>query len=315
MALPVTMYRWDDEGAPQVVDGKPSEYMNVLKKCLVEGYGTKTGLGWSVAEEVLDPPFLALKNDINVGSGGVIMLSASSDSAGQTVTVRGCQDFIDKSTYSKSSSYFGFSRYSTNSNLMKNWIVIGTGRAFYFFCFADGQMGSNYQATYSCPAFFAGDLNSLYPNDPHTFTAFSGIKNSTSFNWNYTLIYALGEGTSANLLTLYSIDGESSATASITNLFGNRFYVTGNRTAPANITMLSPFYASMGDGSLSGSSSYQTEVMPFCRAIIPGLFLATSPGYRNDPMPVIKDIGGKNYYLLPSANSNTGCTWICLEEW
>ena len=60
MASPVTIYRWDDVGAPQIVDGKPSEYMNMLKKCLVEGYGSKASLGWTVVDDIASPPFLSL---------------------------------------------------------------------------------------------------------------------------------------------------------------------------------------------------------------------------------------------------------------
>lgn len=50
MAQPVTIYRWDDPGAPQLTQTAGSA-VDVLKKCLIDGYGTKTPAGW-VLEEI-----------------------------------------------------------------------------------------------------------------------------------------------------------------------------------------------------------------------------------------------------------------------
>lgn len=49
MSLPVTMYRWDDPGAPQL-DLNNGSMLQVLKKCLIDGYGTKQGAGWTLNE-------------------------------------------------------------------------------------------------------------------------------------------------------------------------------------------------------------------------------------------------------------------------
>ncbi|MEI8642731.1 hypothetical protein P4S56_00375 [Pseudoalteromonas sp. Hal056] len=35
----VNVYRWDDEGAPQIVEGRPSEFINVLKNVWLMGMG------------------------------------------------------------------------------------------------------------------------------------------------------------------------------------------------------------------------------------------------------------------------------------
>lgn len=49
MALPVTVYRWDDPGAPQL-DLNNGSMLQLLKKCLIDGYGTKPGAGWTLNE-------------------------------------------------------------------------------------------------------------------------------------------------------------------------------------------------------------------------------------------------------------------------
>ena len=69
MAQAVTVYRWDDPGAPQIVDGRPSEFINVFKKCLVEGYGDKQPLGWQVQlEEAINK--ISFINDVTAGGSG-----------------------------------------------------------------------------------------------------------------------------------------------------------------------------------------------------------------------------------------------------
>lgn len=52
--VPVTVFRWDDEGAPQV-ELAAGSIKTILKACLVTGYGEgnkrKDGLGWEMAFE------------------------------------------------------------------------------------------------------------------------------------------------------------------------------------------------------------------------------------------------------------------------
>ena len=53
--VPVKVYRWDDEGAPQV-ESAAGSIKTILKACLVTGYGEgnkrKDGLGWEMAFEM-----------------------------------------------------------------------------------------------------------------------------------------------------------------------------------------------------------------------------------------------------------------------
>lgn len=41
----LSVYRWDDPGAPQMSSTKGAA-LNILKKCLIDGYGDKTPAGW-----------------------------------------------------------------------------------------------------------------------------------------------------------------------------------------------------------------------------------------------------------------------------
>ena len=319
MASPVTIYRWDDVGAPQIVDGKPSEYMNMLKKCLVEGYGSKASLGWSVVDDIASPPFLSLRNNTALGgSGGVAVFSALDDVAGTNIKAFGCQDYASKDSQSRKSYYFPISRNSSGQYLNNKWIIIGTAKSFYFFAFSEylvntGENRVRTNITISC---FMGDMNSIYPNDPAPFIAFSGGVNTMTANWTQLLFYKFGESTPLSIMLINQLDGtDASLPASLFSVFGNYYYVQGIHDGPANITALFPIYICMGDIPLYGSSSYQNNNFPYVRATLPGAFVANSPGHRGEAMPVIKELDGVSYYLLPSANSQTGCCWINLEEW
>ena len=52
--VPVKVYRWDDEGAPQVLPAE-GDIKTILKACLVTGYGEnenrKEPLGWEILFE------------------------------------------------------------------------------------------------------------------------------------------------------------------------------------------------------------------------------------------------------------------------
>lgn len=317
MTTPVTIYRWDDAGAPQVVEGRPSEYLNVLKKCLVEGYGAKTSLGWSLIDEETAAPHCAFMNNTTIGSGGVAMFSATDNAIGQKVIVRGVQDYVDRNVYSRSSNYHPIDYGSISINLNKNWILIGTGKAFYFFAYSDYAMATNVTTTRFTISFFMGDINSLIPNDPAPFTCFSGVKNTTTTSWSYTLIYKLSESTLDRIGGLHPTDGTDSLKEfSIMSLFNNFGGVSDlPATSAANIRVMSPCYALMYTGNLKQSGPYQNDLTPFVRGLIPGLFIADAPGYRDEVPPVIKEIEGTSYYLIPSVSSVTCCAWINLEAW
>lgn len=318
MALPVTMYRWDDVGAPQIVEGKPSEYMNVLKKCLVEGYGSKASLGWSVAEEIAVPPYIAFKNDVTAGgSGGVITFSADNDEIATVVKYESCQDYIDKDNQMRKSAYAGFDRYISGNLAINKWIVIGTSKAFYLFIFSQYHLeNGNKQGSRDSISIFSGDFNSLYPNDDATFITIFGQKNNLTPSWNQTFLYYLSEGNTRNLLDVYALDGsETSATASLSSIFGENNYVSSIYTGIANISVLCPIYLLMGVDGLRSSQDYHGSTLPLNRGIIPGLFVANAPGHRDETIPFTRLIDNKNYFSIPSGNAFTGCCWISLEEW
>tara|TARA_Y100000588_G_C14281520_1_gene937766 strand:+ start:46728 stop:47693 length:966 start_codon:yes stop_codon:yes gene_type:complete len=321
MTQQVTVYRWDDVGAPQVVDGRPSEYIEIFKKCLVEGYGTKQPLGWTIAEEVANPPFIAFQNNIaSGGSGGTVMMEAPGNAIRETIRVQSALDFAGQGSFSRAGFFFGFNAASTNANYQpRNWILIGTATAFYFFAFSPIRATYNYQGTITCVAFFVGDINSIYPNDTGRFTAMSGVKNSTSFSWSYNLNYKIVDTTPNNVAQFYPLDGSGTPSEmDLVHIFGDQAASTLNDTfaAEPEIKMLSPLYFVSRD-NFESSPYLNDTTSPHCRGILPGFFVSQEAGYRDvGYQPFIKAIGSQQYMQLPSSHSSRcSCLWLNLEEW
>ena len=318
MAQAVTVYRWDDPGAPQLTGIKPSEFLNVFKKCLVEGYGTKQPVGWSIVEES-DPtaaPRLVIKNDeSNGGSGGVSIFYSNNDNDDERVYLRSGQNYIDNDNYENANGYFTFSGgYGSGTRLPSNWILLATSTAFHFFSFSTDLSSRNDQSTVYFPYLFTGDFISNYPNDPATFISICGKQNNSAVTWTNTIAYHL-QVYPRDLLKLYPLDGtQTGVDASLISMFGNTFSVTGDRNSEVNITMLSPIYLSLSQGNFKNSYT-QSDSNPFVRGRIPGFFLADKAGFLGSQMPVIRQLNNQNHYLLPSSNSETNAVWINMEEW
>lgn len=326
MAQPVTVYRWDDAGAPQVTDGRPSEYLDIIKKCLVDGYGAKLSLGWlTVLDEHLSvAPYLALKNDTVKGaSGGVITFSAADDIAGTFTKVQSCQSFIDKDNLINASSSFVYRNpYNTETQILKNWMLIGTDSAFYFFVTPIELSNQNYLSSYACISFFTGDFKSHFSNDPARFVSIaSSSSDVNTHGWSNMLTGKLGFNSGDSITNIYPLDNSGAAIShSIISLLGNVGYVNNRpeiSAATPDISVLVECYLMLGsDPYRHQNADYlNSQTHPWLRGKMPGLFFSLEAGYRDVPMPHVKSINNINYFQMPAASSNVSCVWINLEQW
>lgn len=171
--VPVKVYRWDDEGAPQV-ESAAGSIKTILKACLVTGYGEgnkrKDGLGWEMAFEktqeacfrsthpkatkwwlgVDDTKYLAGGDRDNRYADVCGILEPTSATAGKAVQ------------YVRHNSYrvrFTSAYYSDNSFRLK-WVLVGHARAFALILLSpDKSSGS--------PVLYFGEFPSLAVADEH----------------------------------------------------------------------------------------------------------------------------------------------------
>lgn len=171
--VPVKVYRWDDEGAPQV-ESAAGSIKTILKACLVTGYGEgnkrKDGLGWEMAFEkaqeacfrsthpkatkwwlgVDDTKYLAGGDRNNRYADVCGILEPTSATAGKAV-----QNVWRNSNRVKFTSAY----YSDNSFRLK-WVLVGHARAFALVLLSPGDSSAS-------PVLYFGEFPSLAVADEH----------------------------------------------------------------------------------------------------------------------------------------------------
>ncbi|MBV2127917.1 hypothetical protein [Arsukibacterium indicum] len=335
MAQPVTVFRWDDPGAPQLVDGKPSEIINILTKCLVDGYGTQLPLGWT--RPFYDPvnQAAAFRNNVAAGgSGGYtkIYSNDNSDANHALMRITHAVSMTDISTLVKQGWTHAFATINaTGDNRMDKWALIGTATAFYFFISRNAApMGENANSYYN-PTIFVGDFFSRIPNDTGRFitiatTGSAGdTTNASSFTQTLDFWSSQPPGTSQSLIKIYNADNAaafSSYTIKLSGINGGSSGDVGFAGEPLGehalvnvmIFMLS---SSTADGSkdINGVVLANSVVSPLFRGVLPGFYDSFAMGYRLEPWPKIIGINGDDYWLLRNSHRGPCHLMIKLGEW
>ncbi|PKG80077.1 hypothetical protein CXF80_18215 [Shewanella sp. Actino-trap-3] len=173
MGLPVKIYRWDDVGAPGLTDARTSSIINVFKKVLVEGYGTKQPLGWTIDQEDAQNFKIAFRNSTVSGSGGRFILSGHTGF--DDILGMRCQSAIDMVDFNNliTAGYKQAFKIFPNSVQYPNtkWIVIGNSVGFIFISDYEGSY-SNDNARHIATV-YAGDITPTTPADVGVFITFA----------------------------------------------------------------------------------------------------------------------------------------------
>ena len=177
---PVKYYSWRDDQAPQLsdVDGV---IKTILKACLVTGYGTKQGAGWTALFE--DAYRIVLRRPLRTGNPPDIKIE-NGTITGTTVRHRiVAQDNptgLDDAT--ELSSVFTMMR---DSKVDKEWHCIVTDFAF-LLCYQMSEVSADVTRN---NAFFVGSVKKLQDADQEIFFLWKNPKETGSGNGDYA--YAL----------------------------------------------------------------------------------------------------------------------------
>lgn len=171
--VPVKVYRWDDEGAPQV-ESAAGSIKTILKACLVTGYGEgnkrKDGLGWEMAFEkaqeacfrsthpkatkwwlgVDDAKYLAGGDRYSRYTDVCGILEPTSATAGKAV----------QSVWNSNSRIRFSYHYYSEDNVKLKWVLIGHARAFALVLLSPGNLAAS-------PVLYFGEFPSLAVADEH----------------------------------------------------------------------------------------------------------------------------------------------------
>jgi hypothetical protein len=219
MGLPVTVYRWDDVGAPPLGNGTPLEIITILKQCLVSGYGTKEPLGWSILFEDTSTRQIILKNDdTKGGSGGCVKVKSYNGSNNPN----GMMWYQPARSASDINNMLGVGNiHSVSTNDKELWFLIGTSMGFYFVTGTTlypmaGWVNDHERSVY-CGDFISSDVN-----DAGRFIAVSMFNTNTTTTAGITtaswpnIFGTMRMSAGAKLLSLYDTDGGLAASSSYT---------------------------------------------------------------------------------------------------
>lgn len=123
ISLPVKRYSSTDEGAPQLSFSQHSTFKNVLKACLVTGFGSKEGAGWTIVDNSESETGIALRAPDVIMVNDILEIMRY-DSSQMSLRWK----HRDNSTFSQT-LYISKDSYPDTS---LGWEVFVTDRGFYF---------------------------------------------------------------------------------------------------------------------------------------------------------------------------------------
>lgn len=331
---PVTVYRWDDPGAPQLPNGKPSEIIDILTKCLVDGYGDKTSLGWTRPFYDATNQAVAFRNSVaDGGSGGYVRFASSNgtDNNNVMMTVSSAGSMTDINTSVNQGNIQGFTISSgSGANKLDRWMLIGTPTAFYFVTARNTQ---NHSVGFIyIPLGFCGDIHAVIPNDAGRFIAVfntataNGTAASYTDSMNYltvtistsaSAILKMYDSDNAGLSTNYGFASLNSAQAQQNDarFNGAPTYPNHRLPVPVNRPSMSPDNITASNSDRLGVEPMNSTLRPYHRGFLPGMFTTLYPGYRALTWPGNVILDGISHLPLVNTNSAAVAIFINLEQW
>ncbi len=185
--MTATIYRSTDASAP-VLTGTPGSIITLLTACLVSGYGSKTGAGWT-------KPFtgtnLAAFRMNTTGSTGYYL--RVDDTAAQECRLVGYETMTNVSTgtnrFPTATQWSGggyLCKSSTADSTARPWILIASNKSFYLFTYGEydsvDNLGTSY-SVYSDSMFFGDFISRKTTTDTYRCALFMWPTTRTTGTW------------------------------------------------------------------------------------------------------------------------------------
>ncbi|ABN63064.1 hypothetical protein [Shewanella baltica] len=315
MGLPVTIYRYTDAGAPQLTNGTPSEWIDILKKVLVEGYGSKAPLGWTLEFENAGAFKVAFRNSVADGGSGFYFQFWSSTGANTAFTTMllkcgssmSALDVFIKPLYTRAMGM---------ASQTKGWEIIGTSRGFYLIPHMTTtlQMGLS-NATLYHQARFIGDIEANTTLDTSPFAIVdtdatnADVTSTTGAGLNWfalTFCAHMNSADGSNATYLYNWTRGAFVSNATVDSDAESLGVNHNMV-PVTIT------GAVSVNDANGVSQVNSLKMPYCRGLVPGLHNSTFAGYRTVNWP--KDLLANDVIWVLLRSFYSPQLWIKTGTW
>ncbi|MBQ1782878.1 MAG: hypothetical protein II007_04420 [Gammaproteobacteria bacterium] len=320
MAIP-TLYKWDDAGAPQLTRQAQS-LLTILRKCLVEGYGSKAALGWSIA---FDDAVNQRTVYRNASGKGEIRFAPASTPTGDNVAFAAASSFADIDTALAPGLFDLALTYWTYE--YNRWSIIGTGDALYLLMWNSSLTVSNSASQTRQQTYFFGNLISPIADDPHPFVAI-GRASPAPTNTTPPPAHTVGAVLSTRLASSFSssqVQGSTYISGSISGAASRRpvniltpiWIAADSATAklyqPSNPLLVPAMPALLIELATPSTPPADKDGEPIIRGIVPGI---TALGFWLDCLHgSLIDVGGTPHIALQTTLGIGSALLISLGEW
>ncbi|TMN38109.1 hypothetical protein [Pseudoalteromonas sp. S2755] len=331
MPTPVTVYRWDDDGAPQITEpyGTANQIKAVLDACLVNGYGAKQPLGWSKVFD--DANGVVYQNDTtNGGSGGMVRFWPyngaweASFPRSKGLNFQAAKSFVDSETPHHPGFYQAINHPESSNSNTKAWVIIGTSTAFYLILsnVSESQNSSHPKDKISTQNFsqgeiFVGDIESELDYDAGAFIAFHSATSSDndSISWDDCLGYitrSFSSSRSTSGVKIYHADNSEAF-----DIYQPRLTFPRSRT---HVHSSEPHVLGMAPVPICSEATDDIPAIidtfsPPLRGYMPGMINIMRGLNKDSYWPQELIIEGHKYFQLHSTDVNCSHVWINMEQW
>lgn len=336
MTYPVTVYRWDDPGAPQLATTgvTPAAMIEILTKCLVTGYGSKSPLGWTKTFD--DTQGVVYQNNVAGGGSGMMVRFWPGSSNWTAILGNNYAAALlmqSAKTYSASNSPFLPSSICMMGSVgtgtqVKGWILVGTAIGFYFISsiYSPTDTSNQYSMRSALQgahfSMYVGDILSAIPNDAYPFVCITN-------NWNVDTGAVVGQATTAGLdsITDSMASGGTNGTKIYEGDGGTAFARYGLRRPFTDCAILNFAATNQNDLVTAGPvvltkgqpldiDNTVTNKLPHYRGRLPGLInTLMGDGGTVTKWPMApRSIGGVNHLALKQVNYLSN-VWVNMVDW
>lgn len=309
--MAVTVYRWDDPGAPVLSNPSAGSLIGVLDACLVDGYTGKTGAGWTKAFSGTN--FAAYRQ----GAGSMCYLRVDDRTGSFKVKMRGYESMTDIDT--------GVNAFPTTAQLAngvhaaigiattpakKPWIVVADNKRFYLWVGVSLTTTDDISASTTWQAlFFFGDIISFRPGDTYC-CQIMGSDSASNGTERFGLAGAL---TSVNAGSFIVRDA-AQAEGSVNNSKYYDYYGGNSSATIGSATCVAYPDPITGGINLSRIHVSNGATVKGIRGRLPGVFapLNALPGENGDTFSGVGDLDGRTFILLDCGSSTIRCR-VALE--
>ena len=336
MGLPVTVYRHTDVGAPGIGTCKPSEIINILKKCLVSGYGTKASLGWTIVAENTSTRNIMFRNSAAEGGSGSCVNVKShngTDTGGNAMWFQPCRTATSVTAMTNKGNICSI--HCPPYLAYDVWTVVGTAAGFFLIIGKSVNTNGYAQWVNSDErVVYGGDISSSVSGDVSrcvTYSDFYETKNTSTGNtapdWPNLFGVTRFQTESVSIFKIFDTDGLSTRFTECNVTCGFAALGTESLNTPTpvcderyspwavkiyNYPLGSPSAANYNDRN--NVSRMASGLSPYFRGTLLGLIELESARFQSEIWPFYRVINGHNHLALRSATGGVG-TFLNLVEW